>query len=119
MPEFTEQDKHIAELYKKALVIYEKKQADWEFRMEEEAIKNLDDNFWAYLPKRMENMVKAVMTMPQLNIAKGKIDEMQREVGDFVTMVGMYTHPEVLMQLINEETERVLREKMLNKVKSQ
>jgi len=118
MPKFTPQDKHIAELYKKALIIHQKKQIEFESHMEEEAQKDLDSNFWAYLPARIQNLCKGVNQLNQMNIPKGKIDEMERDVGDFVTMVGMYSHPEVIIQLINEESERVGREKMLEKVKS-
>lgn len=117
MPSFTQQDKHVVELYKRALVINEKHQKDMEFRLEEEAMKELDANFWQYLNGRLRMLVMNIQKAYQMKgISKGQIDSAERGVSDLLTMVQMYSNPYVINQLINEATEKYLKDKMLKKV---
>ncbi len=115
MPEFTTHDKHVVKLYEKAMV--ELQQQDK--RMQDEAMKELDDNFWTYLGARLKNLVQ---TVPQLyqkkGIAKAQIDEVERDVSDLLTMTRMYTNPHVINQLMNEAVSKYLKDKMIKKVTS-
>lgn len=116
--EFTKHDKHVVELYKKALVINEQNQKDFEFNQEEEAMKELDANFWQYANGRLRMLVMSVQKAYQMkSISKGKIDEMERGVSDLLTMVQMYTDPYVINQLINEAMEKYFKDKMLREAK--
>ena len=118
MPNFTKYDKHVVELYKKALAKNEQHQKEIEFRLEEEAMKDLDANFWEYLNGRLRMLVMSVQKAYQMKgISQGEIDSAERGVSDLLTMVQMYSDPYVINQLINEAIEKLLREKMLKKVK--
>lgn len=118
MPNFTHQHKHIVELYKKARVINEQKHKDFEFQLEEEAIKELDDNFWQYLDGRLRMLVMSVGKVYQMKgVSKANIDKAEREVSDLITMVGMYCDPYVIAQLTNEAMEKYFKDKMLRKAK--
>jgi len=118
MPEFTKHDKHVVELYKKARVINEQKQKDFEFKLEEDAMKELDGNFWGYANGRLRMLVMSVQKAYQMKgISKAQIDEAKREVSDLLTMFQMYTDPYVINQLINEAMEKYFKDKMLREAK--
>ena len=120
MPSFTKQDKHVVELYKKAITAQQQLEKDVEFRIEEEAIKELDGQFWQYLNGRLRLLVMEVQKAYQMKgISKAKIDAAERGVGDLLTMVNMYTHPDVIIQLTNEASNERLKAKMLEKMQKE
>ena len=117
--EFTPHDKHVADLYKKAVI---KRQQDAEIRETksvEEAQADLDKNFWTYLEPRLKNLFFGIMELETRGIAKGVIDKMKQDSSGLMNMVGMYTMPEVVAQLINEATDKVLRKRQLEKIKKE
>jgi len=113
MPSFTPEDKKIVKLYEKAMVDRQQQ----EERMQTEAIKELDDNFWQYCGARLKAVVQAV---PQLynmkGVSKAQIDTAEREISDLITLTRMYTTPEVVNQLMNEAVTKYLKDKMIKKV---
>ena len=116
MPKFTAGDKHVVELYRKAMVEREKS----EIRMQEEAMKELDENFWQYCGSRLKAVIVTADNLDQLKgISTAQIDDVKRGVSDLMNMVRMYTLPEVVNQLINEAEDKRLREKMKKKVLSE
>jgi len=107
--EFTKEDAYIASIYKKALV----QRSQGEKRREAEALKDLEDNFWAYLHGRLKMLIMNVMKLHDMpNVPKAQIDEAARGVSDLMTLVSMYTMPEVIIQLTADLTKERILEKL-------
>ena len=120
MPKFNAHDKHVVELYKKAMIANQQRQKEFEDGLEGEATQELDSNFWGYLPSRLKNVVYAVNTMESMaHISVGDVDKFKREAEDLFTMVRMYTEPTVITQLMNEAIAKLLKKRMLAKVISE
>lgn len=120
MPKFTAHDKHVVDLYKKAMIANQQKQKDFEEGLEGEATQELDSNFWGYLDSRLKNVVYAVNTMESMaHISVGDVDKFKREAEDLLTMIRMYTEPTVINQLMNEAESDRLRAKLKKKVLAQ
>lgn len=117
--EFTAHDKHVADLYKKAVIKRKQDAEIFEVRSTEEAQAELDKQFWAYLGARLKNLFHGIAELEGRGIAKGHIDKMKQDASDLMNMVGMYTMPEVIAQLINEATDKVLRKRQLEKIKKE
>lgn len=113
MPEFTAHDKHVVELYKKAMV--ERQQT--EERIQEEAIKELEANFWQYCGSRLKAVIMTAHQLGQMKeIAKAQVDDLERGISDMMNLVRMYTLPQVIIQLYDEAEFKRLRAKMKKKV---
>lgn len=118
--EFTVHDKHVADLYKKAVIKRQQDAEILETKSVEEAQANLDKNFWTYLEPRLKNLFFGIVELEKRGIvAKGVIDKMKQDSSDLMNMVCMYTMPEVIAQLINESTDKVLRKRQLEKIQKE
>lgn len=106
------QDAYIASIYEKAMI----NRSQLEKNRDAEAQKDLDANFWSYLDGRLKVLVQSVVKLHQMKgISKKQIDDAERGVSNLLSLVRMYTLPEVINQLNMD----ALRERMLKKIKDE
>lgn len=118
--EFNKDDKHIADLYQKAMIKGEQKRKEFNERTDKEAQVELDKQFWGYLYARLKNVIYGVDMIEKQGIEPtAKIDKLKQDVSDLLTMTRMYTHPDVIAQLINEANAKVIKKRMLEKMKKE
>lgn len=105
-------NKYIETIYKKAMITRSQLEKDMQKRSQEE----MDKRFWEFLGARMQRLLEQASGLFQMGgLSKQQIDNAEKELSDFFTMVIMNTMPEVINQLTMDLTK----EKMLIKIKSE